>query len=205
MRFFCAQEGIEAKRKLNSLKKEFFRKTIHVCTAFVPVLLHFQKIPTLCLVAAAGIFYVVSESFRIRGHEIPIVSAVTAAAARKRDENKFVLGPVTLVLGIVAAAILWNEKSAGIGILALAFGDGLASLAGKTFGTVKIPLTQGKTAAGSLSCFFAIFCAAWFVSENSLVALVVACVGAFVEVLPLKDFDNLLIPVVLGGTAQFLL
>ncbi len=203
MRFFCAQEGIEAKRKLNSLKKEFFRKTIHLCTAFVPLLLHFCKMPAVCLVAAAGVFYVVSESLRIRGREIPVISDITAAAARKRDENKFVLGPVTLVGGIVLAALLWNEKAAAIGIFALAFGDGLASLAGKTFGTVRIPLTQGKTAAGSLTCFFAIFCATWFVSGDSFLSLVVACVGAFVEVLPLKDFDNLLIPVVLGGIAHF--
>jgi len=68
---------------------------------------------------------------------------------------------------------------------------------------VRIPLTQGKTAAGSLTCFFAIFCATWFVSGDSFLSLVVACVGAFVEVLPLKDFDNLLIPVVLGGIAHF--
>ena len=205
MRFFCVQEGIEAKRKLNSLKKEFFRKTIHVCTAFVPLLLHFSKWPTIILIAVAGILYSISESFRIRGREIPIISDITAAAARKRDENRFVLGPVTLVIGIVLAASFWGEKPAAIGILALAFGDGLASLSGKTFGKVKIPLTQGKTAAGSLTCFFAIFCASWFVSHDSFASLFIACVGAMVEVLPLKDFDNLLIPVMLGGIAQFLL
>lgn len=204
MKFFCIQEGIEAKRKLNSLKKEFFRKTIHVCTAFVPLLLHFARIPVICLLVLVGFLYVLFETLRMKGHEIPLISDITAAAARKRDENKFVLGPVTLVIGIVLAAILWDEQSAAIGILSLAFGDGLASLAGKTFGKVRIPLTQGKTAAGSLTCFFAIFCAAWFVSGNALLALVVAIVGAVVEVLPLRDFDNLLIPIILGGISQFL-
>lgn len=205
MRFFCVYEGIEAKRKLYSLGKEFFRKTIHICTALVPLLLHLARAPAIALVAAAGAFYAVSELLRIRGREIPLISDITAAAARKRDENRFVLGPVTLVCGICLAAILWDERPAAIGIYALAFGDGLASLAGKTFGLVRIPLTQGKTAAGSLTCFAAIFCSAFAVSGDSFVSLVVACLGAFVEVLPLKDFDNLLIPVLLGGVAQRLL
>jgi len=205
MKFFCFQESIEAKRKLNSLSKEFFRKTIHICTAFVPFLLHFSKIPVICLLALVGMFYIITESLRVKGHTIPFISAITAAAARKRDENKFVLGPVTLVIGVLSSALIWNEIPAAVGILSLAFGDGLASLAGKTFGKVKIPLTQGKTAAGSLTCFFAIFCASWFVTHNSFVSLMVACIGAFIEVLPLKDFDNLLIPIVIGGIVQAIL
>ena len=201
-RFFCVQERIAAVQKFNSLKKEFLRKTIHVCTAFVPVFLHFAKIPTVCLLASAGIFYTAAERARLGGREIPLVSAVTAAAARKRDENKFVLGPVTLVMGIVACALLWSEGAAAVGILSLAFGDGLASLAGKTFGRVRIPLTRGKTAAGSLTCFFAIFVSAFLVSGNSELALFVAVAGSFIEVLPLKDFDNLLIPIALGGISE---
>lgn len=205
MKFFCVQEEIEAKKKLNSLSKEFFRKTIHVCTAFVPLFLHFAKIPVICLIFVLGVFYVISEMLRMRGINIPLVSDVTATAARKRDENKFVLGPVTLVIGIITSALLWEEIPAAVGILSLAFGDGLASLAGKTFGKIKIPLAQGKTAAGSLTCFFAIFCSSWFVSKNAFVSLTVACLGTFIEVIPLKDYDNLLIPIILGGVAQFLL
>lgn len=205
MKLFCIQEAIYARRKLNSLKKEFFRKTIHLCTAFVPLLLHFAKIPVLILLSLAGIFYIFSEFLRKRGYEIPIISDITVVAARKRDENKFVLGPVTLVAGILISVLLWSEKSAAIGILSLAFGDGLASLAGKTFGKIHIPLTNGKTAAGSLTCFAAIFCSAWMISGNSKLALIAAFAGAFVEVLPLKDFDNLLIPVIIGGLAEKIL
>ena len=123
----------------------------------------------------------------------------------RRDENKFVLGPVTLVAGIIAAALLWNEKAAAVGILALAFGDGLASLVGKAFGRIRIPFTFGKTAAGSLACFGAIFCTTFFVSQNCLLSLIIAFCGMAVEVLPLKDLDNVLIPILLGGVAQYLL
>ncbi len=205
MKFFCVYEGIEAKRKLNSLRKEFFRKTLHICTAFVPLLLNVSRLYSVIFIALLGVLYSISEFFRIRGKEIPLISDITIAAARKRDENRFVLGPVTLVLGICMCALLWDFKAATIGILALAFGDGLASLAGKTFGLVKIPLTQGKTAAGSITCFAAIFCSSFAISKNSFVSLTVAIIGALVEVLPLKDFDNLLIPILLGGVAHYLL
>ena len=204
MKYLCYQIGIEFKNQLTSLRKEFFRKTIHICTAFVPLLLHFARLPAILCLCGDGIFYIIAESLRSNGHEIPLVSDITAAAARKRDENKFVLGPVTLVAGIISAALLWNETAASVGIFALAFGDGLASLAGKTFGKIRVPYTHGKTVEGSLTCFAAIFSSTFFVTGSCETALLVAIVGALIEVLPLKDFDNLIIPVFLGGIVTWL-
>lgn len=199
MKYFCYQIGIELKNQLVSLRKEFFRKTIHICTAFVPLMLHFARIPTILCLFSAGIFYIIAESLRTNGREIPLISDITAAAARKRDENKFVLGPVTLVAGILSACLLWDEKAASVGIFALAFGDGLASLAGKTFGKIRVPYTHGKTVEGSLTCFAAIFTSTFAVTDDCALSLLVATTGALIEVLPLKDFDNLLIPILLGG------
>ncbi|MCR5045463.1 MAG: phosphatidate cytidylyltransferase, partial [Treponema sp.] len=113
-------------------------------------------------------------------------------------------GPLTLVLGIACAALLWKPQAATVGILALAFGDGLASLAGKFLGNLHIPYTGGKTCAGSLMCLIAIFISSFCVLQRADAALAIALCGMFLEVLPLKDFDNLLIPIVLGAMAQFL-
>ena len=201
---FCAKIGIELKKHLIDFRKELFRKSIHMCTAFVPLFLHFSYALTVALLCGAACFYVVAESLRIRGTDVPLVSAVTAAAARKRDENRFVLGPVTLVAGIVLTALFWKERAAQVGILALAFGDGLASLAGKSLGHAVVPFTHGKTAAGSLACFLAIFCVTFFVCADTALSLVIAGAGMCIELLPLKDYDNLLIPVFLGGLTQYL-
>ncbi|MCR4822200.1 MAG: SEC59/DGK1/VTE5 family protein [Treponema sp.] len=203
MKYFCYQIGIELKNQLTSLRKEFFRKTIHICTAFVPFFLHFAKVPVVICLFTVGLLYIIAESLRYNGHEIPLISDVTAAAARKRDENKFVLGPVTLVAGIISASLLWNEEAAAVGIFALAFGDGLASLAGKTFGKIRVPYTHGKTVEGSLTCFTAIFSSTFFVTKKCGLSLLVATSGALIEVLPLKDFDNLIIPLLLGGIVTF--
>lgn len=201
----CSRIGINFKKRVNSLKKEIFRKTIHLCTGFVPVLLHFYKTPVIILLILALSAYLLSEFLRFRGINIPLISQITVKAARKRDENKIVLGPVTLVLGVVSASLLWPETAAAIGIVALALGDGLASLAGKSFGSLPLPFTGGKTVEGSLTCFTAIFVSCWMISKNTVVSFIVALTGCFIECLPLKDFDNLLIPVVLGGLSAWLL
>ncbi|WP_149554678.1 diacylglycerol/polyprenol kinase family protein [Treponema pectinovorum] len=200
----CSRVGIDIKKHIISLKKEVFRKSIHVCTAFVPVLLHFYRIPTIILLSALLLFYIVSEFLRLKGKSIPLVSTITEAAARKRDENHFVYGPVTLVVGIIFSAVFFQEKFATVGILSLAFGDGLASLAGKTFGKIEVPLTGGKTAAGSLTCFNAIFFTSFFILNDTLFSLLLAFVGTVIEGLPLKDFDNIFIPISISFLAQIL-
>lgn len=199
------KNGIFFKQYRISLLKELFRKSIHLCSAFVPFLLKIAYWPVLILLFLALIGYCVSELFRLNGIEVPVVSKITAVAARKRDENKFVLGPVTLVVGIICTALLWQPTFARIGIYALAFGDGLASLFGKFLGRIHIPGTQGKTAAGSLTCFIAVFVSSFCVCSNAFVSLILATAAMIVEVLPMKDFDNIVIPIFIGGLAQFLI
>lgn len=191
-------------KNLNTFAKEIFRKAIHICTAFIPLLLSkfYWTIEILLVLAALG--FSLSEFLRLKGIEVPLVSFITRAASRKRDEGKFVLGPLMLVIGIVCSSLLFNEMCYTIGILSLAFGDGLASLAGKLFGKVKIPISCEKTCAGSLMCFIAIFCVSYAVSGVVKESLIIAFAGMVIEMLPLRDLDNLVIPVALAGLSKFL-
>ena len=190
--------GIVQRQRLNAIFKELFRKSIHICSSFIPLFLKFAFWPVIGLLVFALIVYCISEILRSKGIEIPLISKVTEIAARKRDENRFVLGPVTLVCGIIAAALLLPLDCARVGIFALAFGDGLASLMGKLFGKITIPGAHGKTAAGSLTCFFAVFITTFCCCQNTLVSLIVALCAMFIEILPLADFDNLIIPPAIG-------
>lgn len=195
--------GIEFKQYKNSILKEVFRKSIHMCSSLIPFFLGIAYVPVICLLLACLLFYCISEILRLKGIEIPFIAKITAVAARKRDENKFVLGPVTLVIGIILSALFWKHDAATIGIFALAFGDGLASLSGKLFGRIYIPFSKGKTAAGSLTCFFAVFISSFAVCNNVEIAFVLAIVAMLVEVIPMADFDNVVIPILIGGLAQF--
>ena len=205
MKILCPYNGILIRRYLNSVYKEIFRKSIHLCTAFIPLLLkHFYwVIEILLMLAVLG--FSLSEILRLNGIDVPLVSDITKVAARKRDEGKFVLGPVTLVLGIVVSSLIFPPEAYTIGIMSLAFGDGLASLCGKLFGRVHIPFTEGKTVAGSLSCFFAIFCCSFAICRSVYASLLIALLGMIIEVFPLHDLDNFLIPLGIGYVAKILL
>ena len=190
--------GILARQRLNAIFKELFRKSIHICSSFVPLFLKLAYWPVIGLLVFALGVYIISEILRSKDINIPVISKVTEIAARKRDENHFVMGPVTLVCGILLAALLLPLDCARVGIFALAFGDGLASLVGKLVGKITIPGAHGKTAAGSLTCFFAVFVSTFCCCGNCFVALIVALCAMFIEVLPLADFDNLIIPPAIG-------
>lgn len=185
-------------KDIDVIKKELFRKSIHLCSAVLPFLLSFFYWPVIIFFTVVVILYCIFEYLRLKGHSIPLISFITETAARKRDEDKFVLGPVTLVVGIIFSALVLPLDYAKVGIYALSFGDGLASLVGKMIGRVTIPYTGGKTLEGSLACFTAVFISTSLVSENVVISLLVALVAMLIEVLPLGDFDNLLIPVSIG-------
>lgn len=202
-RWVCYQDGIQAKKRMNMLIKELFRKAIHMCTAFVPLFLSLAYYPVMVLLAVMLLVYCVAETLRCKGHTVPVISSITMVAARKRDENRFVLGPATLAIGVLLTAALFPAQPAAVGICALAFGDGLASLMGKCFGRIRIPFTGGKTVAGSLACFVAIFCSTAILTENTKVALGCGLVGMAFELLPLKDLDNLVIPIAIACLCQF--
>ncbi len=184
---------------VNDLLKESFRKSIHFCASVVPLLAVINYTWTLIALISMVLFYIFCEYKRLSGSTIPVISKITSYASRSRDEGGFVLGPVTMALGILLTLIVFPIGAARIGILALAFGDGIASLAGKIFGTLKIPFTRGKTLAGSSACFTAVFIATLVVTHDPLKALGVAIFTTIIELAPIQDFDNFIIPLLVSG------
>lgn len=185
----------------SELGTEIVRKSIHLLIGLVPTLATWNFGFTVALLVSGILVYSYSELMRMRGFEIAIVSRITALAARRRDAGRFVYGPVTLGIGALLALVLYPEPAASIAIYALAFGDGLSSLVGKAFGSVKIPFTGGKSVEGSLTCFFAVLCSAYLVTGDSRRSAVIALVATVTEAIPSKDADNILIPTVVGLTA----
>lgn len=198
-------QGIEEQKYFNMLKKELFRKSIHVCSCFIPFFLTSYKTFIVISLSLVVLLYIVCEFIRIKGKEVFLISLITQIASRERDKNKFVLGPVTLSLGIISTILAFNIPSATAGIFALGLGDGLASLCGKVFGKRRIPFTKGKTVFGSLACFLGIFGAILLQTKSLISALILASIGTLIELFPLKDFDNLIIPLVIAFTAQYFL
>jgi len=187
------------------IRIELVRKSIHLMVGFVPTLAAFNLNLTLGLLASGTLMYALSESLRMSGIDVPVVSRVTALAARRRDSGKYVMGPVTLGLGALLSLLFYPNPAASIAIYALAFGDGLSSLVGKLFGTVRLPFTGGKSLEGSLTCLVAVFVASMAVRGEILPSLGIAVFATAVEAMPLKDLDNIALPVLTGALATLLL
>jgi dolichol kinase len=191
--------------ELQEIKAELVRKSMHFLIALSPGMAALNRPLTVALLMAGTLFYALMETLRLSGVEVPLVSSLTSMASRPRDREHFVLGPVTLGLGALLALLLYPSPAASIGIYALAFGDGFASLVGKIFGKHRPGFMFGKSIEGSLACFSAAFVTAYAVSRRSTVAFLAALIAALVEALPLGDYDNLALPVSVGFAAQFLL
>lgn len=180
---------------------EVTRKSIHLLIAFVPLMLSMSRPFTIAFLIAGTGLYAVFESLRMHGIRVPLVSWLTARAARIRDKGNFVVGPVTLGLGALLSVLLFKPVSASIAVYVLAFGDGLSSLVGKTVGRTRLPLTGGKSLEGTLTCFAVSFLSCFFVSGKPEASLIVAAVSTIVEAVPTKDWDNILLPLAAGLAA----
>jgi len=197
-----------AGRQLSSeIRTELIRKSIHLSIAATPTIAAvFGVVHTAFFLMAGVILYTAAEYFRLSGFKVPVISRITELSMRTRDQSQFVLGPVTLGLGAIFALSLYPEPSASIAIYALAFGDGLSSLVGKTFGTIKVPYTGGKTVEGSLTCFLAVLFSGLLLVHGlqPRTVVLVAIIATALEAIPSRDLDNLILP--LGaGLAAFIL
>jgi len=172
--------------------------------AMVPTIASINREIALFLLGFGILFYTFAEFCRLSGRELPLISRITVAASRERDNAGFVLGPVTLGMGAMLALLLYPSPVASVAIYSLAFGDSLSSIAGKMFGRTIIPGSGGKTLVGSAACFVAVFLAAYEVIHDVRMACVIACFGTVLEALPLRDFDNIVLPVGTGLVTSLL-
>ncbi len=188
-----------------SFQGEMLRKALHLLIAFVPQLASIDLQVTMILLAGGTLFYVFAEQLRLEGTPVLIVSQLTVIASRQRDKGRFVLGPVTLGVGAMLSLLLYPSTAAAIAIYTLAFGDGFASLAGKLLRSPAIPFSRNKTLAGSLACFLAVLLATWKLTGRLSIAAIIAVAATGLELIPIRDFDNLLLPVGTGFVAAKIL
>jgi dolichol kinase len=187
------------------IQTELFRKSIHILVALVPAMASLNIIFTQLFLAGSVLLYSTSELMRMNGRQVLLISGITAAASRNYSEDRFELGPVTLAVGAMLALMLYPSTAAAIAIYALAFGDSAASIAGKFFGRIVIVREGKKTLEGSLACFAAVFMVAVAFSADFYQALFIAAAATVIELISVRDIDNLLIPIVTGLAAVLVL
>jgi phytol kinase len=188
------------------------RKIIHIGTGpiFVLCWLLFPD-EDLSRFFAAIIPLLITLQFLMVGLGIIKDQAAVDAMTRHGDRREILRGP--LIYGIVFVCLtIFYWKYSPIGIVALMMlcgGDGLADIIGKRYGNKKLPWSGSKSWAGSLAMFlggtiFSILVLLVFegsgyfhlFNENNLVyILLIGLICTIVESFPVKEFDNLTVPV----------
>lgn len=185
-------------RIITVMQQEACRKIIHCLIVFVPFIAGYSYSLVYFLLSTGIALYSWSEYQRLAGRYVPVLSDIKEKAFRTRDMDHFAKAPVTLALGAMGALALYPMPAAAVAVYSLAFGDTAACLVGKSIGKTKIPYT-GKTMEGSMACFATVFALAFHATGCDIAKTAAAALAAtLTELLPVKDYDNLLIPLVTG-------
>ena len=172
---------------------ETLRKTLHIAFGFVAFSLKLMPWWAAASVAAVA---VIANWFVLHR----IVGTSVSRHERGYDEG-IVLYPVAVLLLIL---VFRNQLHyAAIGWALLAFGDGVATLAGKAVGIAPLPWNRDKSWGGFLAFLaaggvmsFAV--AAWMDYHAPLVLLAATLAAGIAESLPLGVDDNLVVPFAAG-------
>ncbi|MCD6398440.1 MAG: phosphatidate cytidylyltransferase [Candidatus Aenigmarchaeota archaeon] len=117
---------------------------------------------------------------------------------RERSEKNY-MGAVLFFISSGISLLIFPKTISFIAISVLAVGDSFSTIIGIHFGKhitkINPPKTYEGTFGGLLASFFACL-----VFTNPLVALVASSVGMFIEVMPIRINDNILIPIIVGFT-----
>jgi len=187
-------------------ERDLLRENIHIAgflVAWFTMYLRLNQFWVVFVISMVTLTYMISELSRMLGVDIPVVSAVTWNAALQPEIYEFVTAPIFFAFGIMLALLLFPAPISYASIAVFAFGDGFATIFGKTFGRHTFPYNKGKRIEGTVFGFvFALFGALVFV--DPLRAVVGAATAMIVETLPAPINDNLTMPL-LAGLAMFLL
>lgn len=189
------------------------RKLIHMGTGpiFVLCWLFFPDKPESRYLAAMIPLGITFQFFLV-GIGVWKDEAAVAAMSRSGRRQEILFGPLFYgVVFVVLTLVYW--KSSPIGIVALMLlcgGDGLADIIGRRVKSPALPWSSGKTWAGTLFMFlggwvFSLLVLWVFILKGIFpgtpgaylpAVTLISIAGALVESLPIRDFDNLTVPVV---------
>lgn len=175
------------------MEKEDKRQLIHISIGIAAIIL-FMLMPRgyfvggIIVIVLSGLLLV---NLRFLGMKIGIIEAMVGLF--ERENVRFAgWGSACYAMGVLIISSFLTEPAPIIaGIIILAFGDGMASIAGKR-GRIKLPFNKNKTLEG-MAAFFVFSLPAYFFIGS--IAVIIALICAIVESMDFGWDDNLTIPI----------
>jgi len=185
----------------DEVKKEIWRKTLHMGAILSLPVAALSKGFLVLLIVCLGLLYLAHESYAQQGGSIPFFTEAILRAKRLKG-HQIDRAPFMMGIGVLVTVLIFPLDPASAGVLQLAFADVAAALVGLLWGRHKLPHSPLKSWEGSLA-FLAIAFILMTYLYSVPASLFLALVGASIESLPYKDWDNLFIPVGVAATASF--
>ena len=200
------------------ISSELSRKVIHIGTGpiFVLCWFLFNETPSAPFLAAL-IPMTITVQFILVGLGVIKDASAVDAMSRTGDRKEIFRGPLFYgIVFVILTIIFWRRSPVGIvALMTMCGGDGMADVVGKRISSVKLPWARKKSLAGSLAMLLGSFVFAvlilWAFIMNEhfpgpltnylLPVGIIAFVSTLVESFPLRDVDNITVPltsVVLG-------
>ena len=157
-----------------------------------------KQVALLFLVALLIVFLIL-EYLRLElGWKMPFFSQFI----RPKEENRM-YGVIYFLSATVISLAVFEHKVALAALLMTTFGDMMAALVGRKYGTTLI--YKNKTWAGFLAEMGTNFAVGFFILNNIYVIISMALTATIVETLVDELDDNLLIPIFSGFVGQVIL
>ncbi|MGF1672085.1 MAG: diacylglycerol/polyprenol kinase family protein, partial [Rivularia sp. (in: cyanobacteria)] len=190
--------GVSRLAKSNS---EIVRKIVHIGTGNVILLAWWLDIPASIGVTAS----ILASILTLLSYQFPILPGINSVGRKSLGTFFY-----SVSIGILIAWFWYLKQPfyAALGILIMAWGDGLAALIGQRFGKHKYNVLGGqKSLEGSLTMTLVSFIVSSLILlnvqgntwETWLVSVVVAVVATALEAISILGIDNLTVP--LGSAA----
>lgn len=195
------------------ISKKLSRKIIHIGTGpiFVLCWLFFPEDP-LSRYLAAIIPLLITIQFFLIGIGVIKDQASVDAMSRTGDPQEILKGPFFYgVVFVLLTILFWRESPIGIiALMILCGGDGFADIIGRRVTSFALKWSPSKSIAGTISMFLGglifssilvlIFIEYGFLSitfmESFPKILLLNILATIVESLPVRDWDNVTVPVI---------
>jgi len=190
--------------------KEIYRKSLHTFGLTIWFVYEFfnKNLCILYVLICLSVFFIF-EVIRLKKPSLypyPF-KKITEKVARER-EKYYLAAHIHFFIGALIALIIFRGINSIVGILVAIFSDAIAAIVGVTIGRAKIPINKEKTVEGTLTGMVAamivIITFLGVTFTNIIKGLIIAIIFGILDVTNLPVNDNLIYPIIFGGTLSIL-
>ncbi|TAF02081.1 MAG: phosphatidate cytidylyltransferase [Nostocales cyanobacterium] len=192
--------------RFTNSEPEIIRKIVHIGTGNVILLAWWLNIPAIVGITAS----ILGSIITLLSYIFPILPGINSVGRQSLGTFFYAVS-----IGILVACFwhLQQPQYAALGILIMAWGDGLAALIGQKFGQHKYQLFgSNKSWEGSLTMTLISFLISMFILlatqgntwQMWAISIIVAIVATALEAFSFLGIDNLTVPIGSAALAYFL-